>query len=295
MRFGTHLVMKQVEVSVNAFHGLAHFKRSVQRRLIAARLGCGAYREAFRTLSGTGTASKTGTEEDRRHSRSCPKMKLFRNRHSGRRCFVIGNGPSLRRTDLSRLKNEVTFGLNRIYLMYPEMGFETTYLVCVNKLVIDQCADEIAGLTMPKFLSCRSDADISERDDVIYMKTHGTPIEFAFDMTGSVTEGGTVTYVALQLAYYMGFEEVILVGVDHSFSTKGPPNTTVVSEGDDPNHFSPSYFGKGFSWQLPDLYHSELSYRLAGSVYGANGRRILDATVGGKLTVYPKVDYEGLF
>jgi len=93
----------------------------------------------------------------------------------------------------------------------------------------------------------------------------------------------------------MGFSEVYLIGVDHSFDTKGTANQTVVSRGDDPNHFSPEYFGKGFRWQLPDLDASEDAYRLANYNYQKAGRKIYDATVDGKLTVFPKIDYVSIF
>lgn len=83
--------------------------------------------------------------------------------------------------------------------------------------------------------------------------------------------------------------------MDHSFATQGKPNETVVSQGDDPNHFNPGYFGKGFRWQLPDLETSEKAYALANETYRAAGRRVIDATVGGKLTIFPKTDYESLF
>jgi hypothetical protein len=105
----------------------------------------------------------------------------------------------------------------------------------------------------------------------------------------------TVTFVALQLAYHMGFQEVILVGVDHNFVTQGPANAAVVSNGDDPNHFSPNYFGKGFKWQLPDLEGSERAFHQAKAAYEAAGRRVLDATVGGRLSVFPKTTYDSLF
>ena len=97
------------------------------------------------------------------------------------------------------------------------------------------------------------------------------------------------------MAFFMGFEEVILIGVDHNFTTQGPANTTIVSSGDDPNHFAPNYFGKGFRWQLPDLEGSERAYILAREAYARAGRRIMDATIGGKLTVFPKVTYDELF
>ena len=104
-----------------------------------------------------------------------------------------------------------------------------------------------------------------------------------------------MTYVALQLAYYMGFEQIILIGIDHNFSTKGRPNTTIESQGDDPDHFTSNYFGKGFRWQLPDLETSEHAYRMAKNAFTADGREILDATIGGQLTIFPKVNYDTLF
>ncbi|HEY5671029.1 MAG TPA: hypothetical protein VIS10_13620, partial [Anaerolineales bacterium] len=97
-----------------------------------------------------------------------------------------------------------------------------------------------------------------------------------------------------QLAYHMGFQQVILIGVDHSFTTQGKPNTTITSQGDDPDHFHAGYFGKGFRWQLPDLETSERAYNMARQAYEVDGREVLDATVGGKLTVFPKVDYNSL-
>lgn len=104
-----------------------------------------------------------------------------------------------------------------------------------------------------------------------------------------------MTYVAMQIAYYLGFHIVILIGVDHTFEAKGEPHTTVVSAGDDRDHFSLNYFGKGFRWQLPDLETSEVAYRLARSQFEHSGRRIVDATVGGKLDVFPKVPFESCF
>ncbi|HVM71719.1 MAG TPA: 6-hydroxymethylpterin diphosphokinase MptE-like protein [Anaerolineales bacterium] len=229
----------------------------------------------------------------RRASRK--RLAALRDIHKGERCFIIGNGPSLRSTDLHRLRNEFTFGLNRIYLLFPELGFTTTYFLSMNDLVIEQCAAEIQALPIPKFLTWRSHRFIDFTEDTHFLYTTYTGPKFARDVTGRLWEGATVTYVALQLAYHMGFEKVILIGVDHNFVTKGDANKTITSQGDDPNHFAPNYFGKGFKWQLPDLETSERAYRMAKSAYAAAGRAVLDATVAGKLTVFPKVDYNDLF
>lgn len=233
---------------------------------------------------------------DSRWSSSLRRLKQLENVHAGQRCFIIGNGPSLRQTDMSRLKHEYTFGLNRIYLLFPELGFSTSFLVLVNDLVIDQCAAEIEQQRLPKFLTWRSRHWFHSNPTLTYLDTDFTGEEgFSTRVTGRLFEGFTVTNVALQLAYHMGFNDVILIGVDHNYVTQGTANQAVVSEGDDPNHFAANYFGKGFKWQLPDLAGSERGYMRAREIYQQSGRRILDATVGGKLTIFPKVDYLSLF
>lgn len=233
---------------------------------------------------------------DPRLRQSAARLETYRDLHRGRRAFILGNGPSLARTDLAPLRHEVTFGLNRIYLNFPAMGYSTTYFVAVNTLVIEQCAPEIASLSMPRFLTWRGRRWFERDSGILFLDTDYTgPETFSGDITGRVFEGSTVTFVALQIAFFMGFEEVILVGVDHSFTASGPPNVTVVSQAEDPDHFSPEYFGKGFRWQLPDLEASERAFRLARQAYESSGRSVLDATLGGKLTVFPKVDFGRLF
>lgn len=228
--------------------------------------------------------------------RSREEIRKLRDVHAGERCFVIGNGPSLKKMDLGKLRNEFTFGMNRIYLLFPELGFPTSYLLSVNTLVIEQSAPEIEKLAIPKFITWRARKFLRHDPGVVFMDTdYADPPTFSRDVSGRVFEGSTVTYVALQLAFHMGFSEVILIGVDHSFTTKGAPNLTITSDGDDPNHFSPEYFGKGFRWQLPDLEASEQAYVMARDAYEKSGRIILDATIGGKLSVFPKVKYEQLF
>jgi hypothetical protein len=235
---------------------------------------------------------------------SIQHLGSYKDTHLGERCFIIGNGPSLKKTNLSRLKDEYTFGMNRIYLLFPKLAFTTTYFLSVNDLVIEQCAEDILSLQMPKFLSWRSrgfirtalgDSVLPTDPPLSFLYTTYTGPKFAHDARHRLWEGATVTYVALQLAFHMGFKQVILIGVDHNFATKGKPNTTVVSLGDDPDHFDHKYFGKGFRWQLPDLETSERAYALAHENYIDVDREVLDATIGGKLSVFPKVDYDTLF
>jgi len=242
--------------------------------------------------------SVTDTEVQEFIANSDKLLSCYKNIHQGKRCVIIGNGPSLNKMDLSFLKNEISFGLNRIYLGFEKWNFMPTYYVSVNKLVIEQSMNEILKIPVPKFIALAGLPYLPVGHNVIALKTAGLPLDdvtpFSVDPHERIWEGFTVTFVALQLAYYMGFGEVVLIGVDHHFSDSGPANREVISQGDDHNHFHPKYFGKGVSWHLPDLINSEVAYRVAKIAFEADGRRIIDATVDGKLTIFPKVDYKEL-
>lgn len=223
------------------------------------------------------------------------QISSFKDLHIGDRCIIIGNGPSLNKMDLSFLDNEITFGLNRIYLLFDKWKFRPTYYASVNPLVLEQSADEILKISAPKFISHKGVPFFpNPPKDLMFIKSLSQWI-FSTDPCVGLCEGWTVTYFAMQLAYYMGFREVILIGVDHHFTTQGSPNLEVTSTGPDPNHFSADYFGKGTRWHLPDLERSEKSYILAKNAFESANRRILDATVDGKLNIFPKIDYEKYF
>jgi hypothetical protein len=223
--------------------------------------------------------------------RRLEQVRQLKDKHQGERCFIIGNGPSLNRTDLPRLAEEYTFGLNRIYLLFGKMGFVPSYYVCTNLHVIEQSWQEIRSIPHCKFIGRAGIPYMSDLDNTIFLRSLSRP-RFSYDIARGVWEGATVTYCAMQIAYYMGFTEVILVGVDHYFATKGEPHKLVISSGDDPNHFDPNYFGKGVNWQLPDLQMSELAYEMAKVTFEKAGRRILDATIDGHLQIFPKVSFE---
>ena len=124
--------------------------------------------------------------------------------HRGQRCFIIGNGPSLKVTDLSKLRNEHTIGMNRIYMLFSELGFSTSYYLSVNSLVIEQCAEDIRKLSAPKFISWRSRDLIRSSDDMAFLHTTYSGPKFARDARGRLWEGATVTYVASAIGFPHG-------------------------------------------------------------------------------------------
>ncbi len=228
---------------------------------------------------------------------SMRRLASMKDIHRGKRCFILGNGPSLNRTDLSLLQNEFTFATNRINLMFDRTPWRPSYYACSNELVAEQFAADIAKIDCPKFIGWHCRHAIPFADDVTYLWTrNGLRSWFFTDLTEGCWEGNTVTMVCLQLAFHMGFSEVVLIGVDHSYQYQGSPHEPQVCENKhDPNHFAGDYFANGLKWHLPDLEGSELAYRIADFMFRRNGRRVVDATIGGKLTVFPKVEYASLF
>lgn len=217
----------------------------------------------------------------------------LKNKYIAHRCVVLGNGPSLNEMDLSPLRNEYTFGLNRIYLLFKDLGFETTFLVSINRFVIQQFSSELNQGNSLKILNWRyRDGSIETGKNTVFLP----PSPDIRKMEGRVMRGyypniGSVTNVALELAFYMGFSEVILIGVDHNYVEKGLGSKAIVSQGNDKNHFSPNYFGNGVVWQLPDIKLMEDGYRKNNKLFESNGRRIVDATMNGKLDIFEKVKF----
>lgn len=225
-------------------------------------------------------------------------IQYFKGIHTGERCFIVANGPSLKQTNLELLNNETSFGLNRIYLNFNNSSFRPTYYVAVNELILEQFCQEISNLVMPKFINWnqRSYFNLSVKNIFCLKPKLAFTDVFQKDATEPMVFGASVTFAALQLAYYMGFQKVILIGLDHNYTEKGIPNSTEVRKNDlDESHFDNQYFPKGIKWQLPDLMRADLDYSIARKAFERDGREIVDATIGGKCSVFPKVDYLSLF
>jgi len=223
------------------------------------------------------------------------RVSRLKGRHEGERAILVANGPSLNHMDLSFLRRNTVIGLNKIYLGLSKFGFYPKYYVAVNDLVVQQSAEQIKALSCIKFISKRNAAYFPEDALTYHLETRNPPARFCHDIAQGVHEGWTVTYVALQIARYLGFTEVVIIGLDHRYEYSGGPNETKVMEGADPNHFSPDYFGGGQKWDNPDLMNSEESYRIARQEFEKEGRRIIDATVDGACTIFEKQDYRKLF
>lgn len=223
--------------------------------------------------------------------RSRAALRNCKDRHPNAKAVILCNGPSLLKVDFEMLQSSgvFCFGLNKINLLFDKTSFRPSCVVSVNHLVLQQNKPFYNQTDLPLFLDEYAASFVKGRPNVRFLHSNVFPV-FARDCSVSLYQGYTVTFVAMQLAFHMGFRQVALVGADHTFATKGAANKTVVSGAKDESHFDPNYFAGGVQWQLPDLFQSEVAYTMGRDMYAAFGGRIVNATVGGKLEVFERRD-----
>lgn len=235
-------------------------------------------------------------------------LRMFKDCHRGERCFILGNGPSLQDTELAPLADEVTFGANGIFYMTRQCGFTPTYYVVEDNLVFEDNLARVNSVeAVARFFPSKYRPIIEPRPDTYFLPTdwsfywgsskwYETP-RFSHDISTVIYVGQTVTFMSIQLAAYMGFKQIYLVGVDYEYAIPEGAlvdGLTVTSLDDDPNHFHPDYFGKGKKWHLPKLENVGKAMDCARTATKEVGAEILNATIGGKLETFPRSDYRDL-
>ena len=216
------------------------------------------------------------------------EISEYRDRHAGQTGLVICNGPSLNKVDFGRV-HLPTIGANRIYLkLTPD------YYVVEDHLVAEDFSHDIRHLQTVKFYGSHLSHYGRLADDPlgIWYETHldtDYPTFPNWTIEPPFWTGGTVTYQMLLLAFYMGFETIYLVGLDHKYIIPDHASTVDGSiyqlHGKDPNHFDPTYFQDG-RMHDPHLERMEKAYRRATQQYTLAGRHLYNATPGTSLPDY---------
>lgn len=275
--------------------------------------------------------SPGGGRAPARFASSAPAFDInaFRNRHRGERCFVMGNGPSLNKMDLNKLNGETVFACNAAFLLFDRIGWRPRYYTCVDTRVIRDRAQDITAMLdahprMTSFFPSRirlhdGSGQEFETPDIIppaanryyfneVFNSLDNPPESMFSLNAAerVVQPYTVAITMLQLAAFMGFKSIYLIGCDTSYSV----NPTVRQEGrkmdgvgllltstedNDANHFDPRYFGKGREWHNPQVDKMLMHHAWAYEALEGAGIEVYNATVGGQLEAYPRVDFDSLF
>lgn len=226
------------------------------------------------------------------------KFRKFKNKYVGQRCFIIGNGPSLKVDDLNLLKNEITFAANRIFYMYSKTEWRPTFYCAQDKDVFEDISSNIEMIARESqacfFANYCKQYLINSLENTFFF--HARLIgahkkrKFSDDISKYVDGGGTITYAAIQLAAYMGFKEIYLLGVDHSYSAGSLKNGELNEE-----DVKKSYF-EGMPYNIkitkPNTDNSTVSFIEAKNYAQKKHIKILNATRGGKLEVFERINFD---
>jgi len=221
----------------------------------------------------------------------------------------MGNGPSLNKMDLELLRDEYVWGSNKIYYLFDRISWRPQFYTAVDLRVVPDIAREIEKLTqeMPDCsffipLQFRIDGVLRSRKNLFWIPEVPETDTFSFDISKWVASVRTVTLTALQLAVYMGFNPIYLIGCDTSYSVPKTvlyenenPDQLISTADDDYNHFDPSYFGKGSKWHEPHVDRMISHYKISKDYCDQINVKIINATVGGNLEVFPQENYNDLF
>lgn len=235
------------------------------------------------------------------------QLFLLKNKHKSKKIFLIGNGPSLKIEDLDKLKNEITFAANKIYLSYDQTDFRPTYYIVEDDLVYKQNYEQISSLkgSTKLFPSYAKIWGKPIKNGIYFKMSYMEPTSKEFpkfnpDPINGMFWGSTVVFTMIQWAIYVGSKEIYLLGIDFSFDV---PKKQIVNkynridlicEGEI-NHFHKDYRKIGEKWNLPNLEIQIKSFMKAKEYAQEHGIKIYNASRETKLDVFEKINFDKLF
>lgn len=217
------------------------------------------------------------------------KIRKFKDKYKGERCFIIATGPSLTVEDVGKLKNEFTFGMNSLCLMFDKLGWETTFYGIQDPYVYNKLKESLkkqqnTQMFVGDIIYRRDKVSDSSIPFAVNYLNHGHTYDklttgFSRDVSKFVYDGYTITYSLIQIAVYMGFSQIYLLGNDCSYSND-PQKQHFVDYG----HYDPS--------ACDATRRILFSYEYAKKYSSNHGFEILNATRGGKLELFRRVDLD---
>ena len=220
------------------------------------------------------------------------KIKNFQNRYKGKRCFIACTGPSLTIDDLEMLKDEYVFGMNSIALIHDKTDWIPDFYGIQDFHVFEKIKESVLTtyngiIFAPYGLKKR----FKTPDNWVYWHMCGVYHLFEMIYTGEyftkfsndcyvrIYDGYSIVYSLLQLAMYMGFDEIYLLGADCSYLGKK-------------QHFiETGIVDPQFKEATQKLY---TSYNTAKKYAESHGIKIYNATRGGCLEIFPRVQLENI-
>lgn len=218
------------------------------------------------------------------------RLREFKNIHKGERCFIVCTGPSLTFQDLELIKNEYSFGMNSILKVYDKTSWRATYYGIQDKLVYEKMVADVNVTEQIMFISdeiVKTGMLVPKNAIIFPLNLYGheyfnfkhPKFKFSTDVCTNVYDGFSITYSLMQIAYYMGFTEIYLLGCDCSYA-KEPEKQHFVASG----HIDPN---AGLVGNLQSQ-----AYKKAKEFCVSHNMKIYNATRGGYLEIFERVKLE---
>lgn len=227
-----------------------------------------------------------------------PKIETLKNKYKGSRCFIVATGPSLTYDDLARLNNshEFCISMNSIFTCFEETKWRPdcyTVLDADGVLVWQDQFHKMTDIPYKFIADSQPYYDYTQLDHSWYVY-HSILDDFSIrnmlfsdDFSRKVYNGATVVYVCIQLAVYLGFQEIYLLGVDYSYKENIKNHFTRQAEPDE------KFDGMNEQNRIQDI--SYLAFQKAKEYAAAHDIRIYNATRKTCLDVFEQVDFDTLF
>ena len=157
------------------------------------------------------------------------KLIKLKNKYSNERCFIVATGPSMKIKYLKYLKNEYTFSMNNITKYYAKTKWRPTFYVIQDLEALEENIVRIKKEKNSKiFINYKIHKKIkNDKNKILYPHYNGLHSsrmdkkfitnKFSKDASIEIFDGYTVTYSIIQIAYYLGFKKIYLIGVDNNF------------------------------------------------------------------------------
>lgn len=228
-------------------------------------------------------------------------LKQYKDIHKGQFCFLIGNGPSLRAEDLTMIHDAgiPSFGFNRIFYIFNQTQWRPTYYISQDEKMLAGCAEQVNQLVLPhKFIPVNLrwyyNIHIRDAQEFLLGGTKDNEFWFADDIAHSVCWASTVMYTAAQFAAYMGFRKIYLLGADHHFHISRDRNGKIIIDESVKDYFSEQYNHDRDNLVIPSTDISTDTYYAMKKHCDERRIEVYNATRGGKLEVFPRVDFDSV-
>lgn len=224
---------------------------------------------------------------------SSEKLLQLKDAFRGQSAWLIGNGPSVRTSDLDRLQGRLCFAFNRFSLAYDRTRLRPQFTLCSDRQTIEDFFDEFAAQAGGMIL--RAQAERPEKSSTAeWLRVMPLfPPLFSRNPAVRVSAGGSSPFIAMQVAHFLGIRRLYLYGMDFTYRLRRnalskDPMRGAIGEG---NHFIDGYRA-GLPWSPPNTLNILMAFLTAREIFAADGGFVRNASRGGALDIFERRDFE---